>query len=187
MSLVSWTDDGDWTDRLAVRWEAVVSGFPPISVRQPLAYDIVDNPVIVCGIGTGFEGQFVARVLDGLGNEITKVPVSAGGMGIWGNYEVTLAIGVPGTAQGTLEAFELSQEDGSELNTVVVPITFGPALLNPYRGFAQYTVVGGDTLAGIATKFYGDASKWQIIFEANRNQIQDPNRIFAGQVLRIPQ
>ncbi len=164
-----------------------MSGFPPISVRQPLAYDIVDDPVVVCGIGTGFEGQFVARVLDGRGTQIARVPVHAGGTGIWGNYEAKLAFGVPATAQGTLEVFEVSQEDGSELNNVVVPITFGPALVNPYRGFAQYTVVAGDTLSGIATKYYGDASKWPIIFEANRNEIQDPDRIFAGQVLRIPQ
>ena len=170
-----------------MRWEAAVPGFPPISIRQPLAYDIVDDPVNMCGIGTGFEGSFVARVLDDRGTQIVKAPVRAGGMGIWGNYEAKLAIGVPATAQGTLEAYEVSPEDGSELNAVVVPITFGPALLNPYRGFAQYMVVSGDTLSGIAAKCYSDASKWTVIYEANRNQIQDPNRIFAGQVLRIPQ
>jgi LysM repeat protein len=173
--------------RLAVPWEAVVSGFPPISVRQPLAYDIVNDPIMVCGIGTGFEGQFVARVFDSGGTQIAKVPVRAGGTGIWGNYNAALAIGVPATAQGTLEVFEISQEDGSELNSVVVPIIFGSALVNPYRGFAQYTVVSGDTLSNVARKYYGDASKWTVIFEANRNQIQDPNRIYAGQVLRIPQ
>ncbi len=74
-----------------------------------------------------------------------------------------------------------------QLNKVVVPITFGPALLNPYHGFAQYTVVGGDTLSGIAEKYYNDANRWPRIFEANRHQIQDPDRIFPGQVLRIPQ
>ena len=164
-----------------------MSGFPPISVRQPLAYDIVNDPIMVCGIGTGFEGQFVARVLDSGGTQLAKVPVHGGGTGIWGNYNATLAIGVPATPQGTLAVFETSQEDGSELNSVVVPITFGPALLNPYRGFAQYIVVSGDTLSEVARKYYGDANKWTIIFEANRNQIQDPNRIYAGQVLRIPQ
>lgn len=168
-------------------WEAAVSGFPPISVRQPLASDIVNDPVGVSGVATGFEGQFVARVLDGRGTQITMVPVHAGGTGVWGNYAVTIPIGVPATAQGTLEVYEVSQEDGSVLNKVVVPITFGPALISPYRGFAQYTVVSGDSLSSIATKYYGDASKWPVIFEANRNQIQDPNRIFAGQVLRIPQ
>jgi nucleoid-associated protein YgaU len=96
-------------------------------------------------------------------------------------------VGVPSTPQGTLEVFEVSQEDGSEVNKVVVPITFGPALVNPYRGFAQYTVAAGDTLSGIAEKYYGDASRWPVVFVANRYQIQDPDRIFPGQVLRIPQ
>jgi nucleoid-associated protein YgaU len=164
-----------------------VAGFPPIAVRQPAPYDIVDDPVRASGIGTGFEGQFAACVLDGNGNQIAEASIHAGGMAIWGNYEVSLRVGVPPTAQGTLEVYEVSQEDGSKMHTVAVPITFGSALLNPYRGFAQYTVVGGDTLSGIARRYYGDPGKWPIIFEANRYQIQNPDRIFAGQVLRIPQ
>jgi len=164
-----------------------MSGFPPIVVRQPRPYDIVDDPVRVCGVGTGFEGQFSARVRDGHGTQLASASIHAGGTGTWGNYDAALEAGVPSTAQGTLEVFEVSQKDGSELNKVVVPITFGPALLNPYHGFAQYTVVSGDTLSGIANRFYGDATRWPIIFEANRNQLQDPNHIFPGQVLRIPQ
>jgi LysM repeat protein len=161
--------------------------FPAIGVRQPQPYDIVDDPVRVCGIGTGFEGGFTALVRDARGAQIAKTPVKAGGTGMWGNFDVTLSVGVAPTAQGTLEVFEVSQEDGSEQNKVVVPITFGPALVSPYRGFAQYTVLSGDTLSGIAQKYYNDASRWPIIYEANRYQIQDPDRIFAGQVLRIPQ
>jgi nucleoid-associated protein YgaU len=168
-------------------WEAVVPGFPPISVRQPVAYDIVDNPVTVCGIGTAFEGQFVARLFDSHGTQVAKVPVSAGGTGIWGNYEVRIPVQVPVTPQGRLEVLEISQADGSELHKVVVPITFGQALLSPYHGFAQYTVAGGDSLSSIAAKYYGDATKWPVIYEANRSQIQDPDRISVGQVLRIPQ
>lgn len=164
-----------------------MSGFPPIAVRQPRPYDIVDDPVKACGIGTGFEGQFAARVRDGHGAQIAEVAVHAGGTGIWGNYDVPLPVGVPPTAQGTLEVFEVSPKDGSEVNKVVVPVTFGRALLDPYHGFAQYTVASGDTLSGIAEKYYNDANRWPILFEANRYQIQDPNRIFPGQVLRIPQ
>jgi nucleoid-associated protein YgaU len=164
-----------------------MSGFPPITVRQPRPYDIVDDPVRIAGVGTGFEGQIAARMRDGHGAQLAKVSVPAGGTGIWGNYRAALEVGVPSTAQGTLEVFEVSAKDGSELHKVVVAITFGPALVNPYHGFAQYTVVGGDTLSGIAQKFYGDANLWPRIFEANRNQIQDPNHIFPGQVLRIPQ
>jgi nucleoid-associated protein YgaU len=164
-----------------------VSGFPPITVRQPSPYDLVDDPVRICGVGTGFEGQIAARVRDAHATQLAGASVPAGGMGIWGNYDAALPVGVPSTAQGTVEVFEVSAEDGSELHKVVVPITFGSALVHPYHGFAQYTVVGGDTLSGIAQKYYGDANRWPIVFEANRHQLQDPDHIFPGQVLRIPQ
>jgi nucleoid-associated protein YgaU len=59
--------------------------------------------------------------------------------------------------------------------------------VDPYVGFAQHTVAGGDTLSAIAQQFYGDSSLWPRIHEANRDQIADPNLIYVGQVLRVPQ
>ena len=49
-----------------------------------------------------------------------------------------------------------------------------------------YTVEKGDTLSHIAKEHYGKAGKWRAIFEANRDQIDDPDKIFPGQVLKIP-
>ena len=49
-----------------------------------------------------------------------------------------------------------------------------------------YTVVGGDTLSKIAKEHYGDAMKYPVIFEANKPMLTDPNKIYVGQVLRIP-
>ncbi len=49
-----------------------------------------------------------------------------------------------------------------------------------------YTVKSGDTLSKIAKRFYGNAMKYPVIFEANREVIKDPNLIYPGQVLRIP-
>jgi nucleoid-associated protein YgaU len=52
---------------------------------------------------------------------------------------------------------------------------------------AQYhTVVRGDTLSAIAKKYYGDASKYPVIFEANKPMLKDPDKIYPGQSLRIP-
>jgi nucleoid-associated protein YgaU len=163
--------------------------FPPITVRQPQPFDLVDEPVGVCGVGTGFEGVFSARVRDGNGAQLAIVSIMAGGSGIWGNYHATLALGgVPPTPQGTLEVFEFSASgDGTELNKVVVPITFGRALIDPYHGFAQYQVVAGDTLSGIAQQRYGDPNQWPRLFEANRDQNTNPDLIFPGQVLRVPE
>ncbi|MEN1727059.1 MAG: LysM peptidoglycan-binding domain-containing protein [Pseudomonadota bacterium] len=50
-----------------------------------------------------------------------------------------------------------------------------------------YTVESGDTLGAIAKRFYGNAGKYMVIFEANRPMLEDPNKIYPGQVLRIPQ
>ena len=49
-----------------------------------------------------------------------------------------------------------------------------------------HTVVRGDTLSGIAKQFYGNAMKYPVIFEANKPMLKDPNKIYPGQVLRIP-
>ena len=49
-----------------------------------------------------------------------------------------------------------------------------------------YTVVSGDSLSKIAKKYYGNAMKYNEIFDANRPMLSDPNKIYPGQVLRIP-
>lgn len=49
-----------------------------------------------------------------------------------------------------------------------------------------YTVVSGDTLSKIAKQFYGKAMKYPVIFEANRPMLENPDKIYPGQVLRIP-
>jgi nucleoid-associated protein YgaU len=162
--------------------------FPPITVRQPQPHDLVDDPVEVCGIGTGFEAALAARVRDANGAQLAQVPVHAGGTGIWGNFHAVLPLGtVPATPQGSLEVYGFHAGTGAELGKVVVPIVFGRALIDPYHGFAQRAIVTGDTLSAIAQQVYGDASQWPRIFEANRDQIFNPNLIFPGQVLRIPQ
>ena len=49
-----------------------------------------------------------------------------------------------------------------------------------------YTVQSGDSLSKIAKQFYGDASKYPVIFEANKPMLSDPDLIYPGQTLRIP-
>src|SRR4051794_31402295 len=50
-----------------------------------------------------------------------------------------------------------------------------------------YTVKAGDTLSKIAKQLLGDANAYHAIFEANRDQLSDPDKIKPGQVLKIPQ
>jgi LysM domain len=49
-----------------------------------------------------------------------------------------------------------------------------------------YTVQAGDTLSAIAKKYLGDANAYTEIFNANRDQLTDPDKIKPGQVLKIP-
>jgi nucleoid-associated protein YgaU len=57
---------------------------------------------------------------------------------------------------------------------------------NPEPESQWHTVVSGDTLSKIAKKFYGDANKYQGIFEANKPMLKHPDKIYPGQMLRIP-
>jgi nucleoid-associated protein YgaU len=50
-----------------------------------------------------------------------------------------------------------------------------------------YTVQPGDTLSKISQRFYGDASEYMRIFQANRDKLSDPDKIQAGQELTIPE
>lgn len=166
-----------------------MAGFPPISVRQPRPFDLVDEAIGISGLATGFEGVIQARVRDGNGAMLQETSVSVGGTGTWANFHTDfMLLGIPTTPNGTLEVYEVSASgDGTELHKVVVPIVFGRVLIYPFHGFAQHTVASGDTLSALAQNWYGDATQWPRIFEANRHQLNNPDLIFPGQVLRIPQ
>lgn len=49
-----------------------------------------------------------------------------------------------------------------------------------------YTVVAGDSLSKIAKRTYGDANRWRAIYELNKDIIKNPDLIFPGQVLTLP-
>ncbi len=56
----------------------------------------------------------------------------------------------------------------------------------PEPAATLYTVKPGDTLSKIAKAHYGSAGQYPVIFEANRPMLKDPDKIYPGQVLRIP-
>jgi nucleoid-associated protein YgaU len=67
-----------------------------------------------------------------------------------------------------------------------MPIEKGEGELDRSRKDRFYVVKSGDSLSKIAEVVYGDADRWTEIFDANKDRIKDPNRIEAGQKLRIP-
>jgi len=61
------------------------------------------------------------------------------------------------------------------------------SVVKPEPEAVFYEVKSGDSLSKIAKAHYGDAMKYNVIFEANKPMLKDPNLIYPGQMLRIPQ
>jgi nucleoid-associated protein YgaU len=73
---------------------------------------------------------------------------------------------------------------GNTQGTAAVDDQMNVAQPSPEAAF--YEVKSGDTLSKISKQFYGDANKYQQIFEANQPMLKDADEIYPGQRLRIP-
>ena len=73
-------------------------------------------------------------------------------------------------------------------NEVVADIKVSPkpGAGAPITSMKTYTVKKGDTLSKISKEFLGDANDYMRIFDANKDQLTDPDEIKPGQVLKIP-
>ena len=73
-------------------------------------------------------------------------------------------------------------------NEVVADIKVSPkpGVSAPVSSMKTYTVKSGDTLSKIAKEYLGNANDYMKIFDANRDQLTDPDKIKPGQVLKIP-
>jgi nucleoid-associated protein YgaU len=67
-----------------------------------------------------------------------------------------------------------------------IKVTGGPTAAPTAGGGKTYTVKAGDTLSAIAEDQLGNANDYMKIFEANRDQLTDPDKIRPGQVLKLP-
>ncbi len=82
------------------------------------------------------------------------------------------AVLLAGNVQG-IEEVDVSQVAGSKVEDISPEVQY-------------YEISSGDTLSKIAKNFYGDANKYPEIFKANREVIQDADKIYPGQRIRIP-
>ncbi|WP_025761960.1 peptidoglycan-binding protein LysM [Dyadobacter tibetensis] len=92
----------------------------------------------------------------------------------------------------TLEGEVAAQEDSEKISLAVGNVE-GVQVVNnllqvatPAPEATFHTVEKGDTLSKIAKTVYGDAMKYPVIFEANKPMLTHPDKIYPGQVLRIP-
>ena len=93
-------------------------------------------------------------------------------------------VAVSGTApdQATREKILLAA--GNVAGVAEVENRMSVARTEPEAQF--HTVARGDTLSAIAKKYYGNANQYPAIFEANKPMLSHPDKIYPGQVLRIP-
>jgi LysM repeat protein len=77
---------------------------------------------------------------------------------------------------------EIKKVDAS-FSDLKASINVNPGVAPPAE---SYTVVSGDTLGKIAKHFYGNAGEYMKIFEANTDQLKNPDLIQVGQVLKVP-
>lgn len=98
---------------------------------------------------------------------------------------ILMAGNVKGVAGVRDDAFEVAEVAPDE----AAPDEAAPDEAAPDEGAPEprfYTIEAGDSLSKIAKDVYGDAMKWQALFEANHEVIKDPDLIYPGQTIRIP-
>jgi nucleoid-associated protein YgaU len=158
-----------------------------IRMDQPKRFDLVGNRVMIAGIGTGFEATINYRVHEGH-DEVTGSITVGGGTGEHAQFQVNANVGNAAFQLDRLfvEVFEVSAEDGSELHKVSKPVLLGSRMVDgDYIGYREHVVQAGDTLSAIAQEHYGSPDVDPLV-RANVHQIDDPDLIFPGQVIRVP-
>jgi hypothetical protein len=158
-----------------------------IEVRQPCQHDLIGGTFSIAGFGSGFEATVVWRVLEQDGDVLGEGRVKGvGSMGVVDDFGHDVSLPPPVTARGGHVLLEVFGEDpsghnppGADLNQIRV------TLFTELRGWRLHEVVRGDTLARIA-RDHGQNTRVGDVFEANRDTVMDPDRIFPGQVLRVP-
>jgi nucleoid-associated protein YgaU len=103
-------------------------------------------------------------------------------MGIFDSFKKALG----NKTEGESDKISTAVQDNADGDSTQVDATPAnePEAVRVEEG--SYTVQSGDTLWAIAETAYGDGSKYMNIFDANRNLLEDPDRIYPGQQLLIP-
>ena len=122
-----------------------------------------------------------AATADELSKEVAKHGLNADGLSISVDGD---KVSVSGTAASQADAEKIILALGNTIGVAQVDSS-----LVAKAGEAEsrmYTVKKGDNLSKISKEMYGDPNKYNKIFEANRPMLSHPDKIYPGQVLRIP-
>jgi germination protein M len=99
---------------------------PLIFVESPAPFETVSSPLIISGTANTFEGTFQADILDHEGAVLAHETVQAtSGSGTRGTFDAEITFDASDSNTITLKVYELSAKDGSEINTVEIPLKVG--------------------------------------------------------------
>lgn len=120
--------------------------------------------------------------------ERVVVRFSATEQGLWRITEckVSSEFRTDATDEVARATVSLTLTQASDPAAAVGPLSKPKPPAKPKKVSRTHTVKKGDTLWGIAKKYYGNGSLWPRIFDANRSKIKDPHWIYPGQKFTIP-
>ncbi|HLA64128.1 MAG TPA: peptidoglycan-binding protein LysM [Rhodothermales bacterium] len=147
----------------------------------------------------GAEGREAESIKDAiesaLGSNVANLEVqfNAGVVTLSGTATSVAAKEKAALIAGNVRGVHQVNEDGLRVAGAAAPVAAGAAPVGEGKNAAAktdaaryHTVQSGDSLSKIAQQHYGDANKWDELFEANREVIEDPDKIYPGQQIRIP-
>jgi LysM repeat protein len=96
------------------------------------------------------------------------------------------AVAVVGALAAAPQVHKQAQVRPTAAAQQVIHASLDAAATPAYVAGRRYVVRPGDTLSGIAQRFYGRAADWPSLYEANRSEIRSPGLIYIGEVLSVP-
>lgn len=145
---------------------------------KPLRQHVAEAGIAAEGLNFRFENS-VLIVEGNVPDQATreKVILIVGNVNGVGKVDDRLTVGTPPAPAEVAAATAMPVADAGAADAVQAPSDWTTK---------TYTVQKGDTLGAIAKKMYGKSSLYPKIFEANKPMLKDPDKIYPGQVLRIP-
>ena len=132
-------------------------------------------------------GQFPTAQVNARVEQDETVTLTGRAADIETKTQIMSAFNAAVETKNTLNQIAVDQPVPHAAGTQFSPSNAGPIGTTSAFEHRTHDVAAGDTLSALAKRYYGDASKYTRIFEANRDQLSDPDKIKVGQKLKIPE
>ena len=158
-----------------------------IRLDMPREFDLVGSPVLIGGIGTGFEATINYRIHEATTRSPASSPSAAAPASTRSSRSASAVAQAPRSRSTgcSSRSSRSARRTARSCTRSRARCCLATRMVKGYIGFREHTVKAGDTLTKIARKHYG-TDDFQPIFRANVHLLDDPDVIQLGQVLRVP-